>query len=158
MTGNPPSAGLEAAAPCPACGYDLRGHPDHTRCSECGAEVHVSAAISDASRWLDQRMLDLWSIAVLQSVCAVAVVVSVIAIHQGQFVALLLGLMTGVGVVLSTLWFLAISPGVILRTREPFGLALGRRRVRRLRRWWLADAALTVFVPALFILLTRLWA
>lgn len=145
---------LPTAVPCPKCGYDLRGHPDRVRCPECGTDVQVSTAIEEATRWLDLRLLDLWSIGVLQATGGAAVFVTLIAIRQGHYVALLLGLMAGLCVSTATLWFLAVAPAIVLRSRRPFIRMLGLEHLGKLRRWLLMDAALVVLVPLLFVILT----
>ncbi len=150
-----PTSRVRAAAPCPNCGYDLRGHPDPARCPECGKEVHVSETRVWATRWIDLRLLDLWSIGVLQTTGGVALVITLIAIRRGHYVALILGLMAGLCVSTATLWFLALAPGVLLWRRRPLMRALGSARFAPLWRWLLLDAALITLVPVLFVLLTK---
>lgn len=148
------SEGHVHAAPCPFCGYDLRGHPDRTRCPECGRDVHVSAAANEIGRWADVRLLDLWSIALLQTIGMGCGLFSLLAVRKGQYVALILGLAGGVYVAAATIWFLASGLGVFWRLRTPMAGVLGVRRRRRLRRWALADAALIAALPIAFWVLS----
>lgn len=129
------------AVPCPHCGYDLRGHTDETVCPECGRSVHVSLARSDAFRWIDMRLLDLWSIGVVQTVGCAAGLLSLLAIRRGHYVALLLGMMAGLCMSAASLWFVALVPAIVLRTRRPAMRVLGLRRLRPLFLWCVLDAA-----------------
>lgn len=140
--------------PCPNCAYDLRGHSVVTRCPECGAEVEVGQAIEKTVRWIDVRLLDLWSICVLQIAGNVVAIPTIMAIRQGQYAALILGMMAMVCVSVATIWLLAISPGILLRYRRPFVRRIGADRMRRLIRWWCADAALAALQPLAFAMLT----
>ncbi len=65
MESSTPVATSGEGVPCPQCGYDLRGHPDRARCPECGLHVQMSVAFATANRWVDLRLLDLWSVFVL---------------------------------------------------------------------------------------------
>jgi hypothetical protein len=144
------------AVPCPKCGYDLRGHADHTRCPECGSEVHVSAAINESNRWIDLRQVDCWSIAVLQVSGGAAAVITLIAIRLGHYVALLLGLMAGLCLATATFWFLAIAPATVGRTRRPLIRSLGGERLRTIHRLLWLDALLIGGVPVLLVMLAGL--
>ena len=151
-TANPVQTEL---APCPHCAYDLRGHPDSTRCPECGRLVVVSAAIGEVARWLDVRLLDLWSISVLQTVGFAAALLTHVAIRGGHYVALVLGLYAMICISVATTWFLAVSPGIVRRSRRPFVRSLRLRRVSQVRRWAVVDACLIVAAPLLIYLLAR---
>ena len=96
--------------PCPNCGYDLRGHPSITRCSECGQRVTVDATIARTIRWVDLRLLDLWSIAIVQGAGCAAGLLSLLAIRSGHYSALILGLAAELALCVATLWFLALTP------------------------------------------------
>ena len=145
---------LTTETPCPNCAYDLRGHSVVTRCPECGAEVEVGQAIAETIRWIDVRLLDLWSICVLQITGNVVAIPTIMAIRHGQYAALILGMMAMVCVSAATIWFLALTPGILLRYQRPFVHRIGADRMRRLIRWWCVDAALAALQPLAFTLLT----
>ena len=141
-----------SATPCPNCGYDLRGHPSIARCSECGEHVAVDAALARTIRWVDLRLLDLWSIAIVQSAGCVAGVLSLLAIRGGHYSALILGMAAELALCVATLWFAALTPGIFLRLRSPIIRALKTQQARRLRCWWVFDAALIAVPPSILIL------
>lgn len=142
--------------PCPRCGYDLRAHADRTRCPECGSFVEVSASIGKAGRWVDGRLLDLWSIGVLQMAGSVMMLVSIAAIHGGQYFAVLLALMSGLCVSVASMWFLVLAPGTVVQLRRPHMRALERHSITRLWRWFLLDGALIALLPVVLMLLIRI--
>ena len=80
-------------------------------------------------------------------------VASMIAVRQGLYVALLLGLMAGICVATASLWFLALGPAAFLRSGRPFMQLLGTRRLRRLRVWCLMDGVLVLVLPLLLVIL-----
>lgn len=112
-------------------------------------------AISDATRWVDLRLLDLWSIGVLQITGGLAEAVTLIAIRQGHYVALLVGLMAGLCISTATVWFVALLPGIVVRSRRPLMRTLHGARLGELWRWLVVDALLIVAVPVLFMILTN---
>ena len=141
------------AAPCPDCGYDLRGHADSTRCPECGTQVEVGEAAFQAIRWFDFRLLDLWSIGVLQITGCVTTVLSLVAIRHGAAFAVILGLLAFLCFSAGSVWFLAIGPAIVIRLRRPFMRAAAGARLRPLLRWCLADALLVALGPILLTVL-----
>jgi len=141
------------AAPCPNCGYDLRGHADSTRCPECGTQVEIGEAAFQATRWFDLRLLDLWSIGVLQVTGCATALLGLVAIRQGAAFAVILGLLAFVCFSAGSLWFLAIAPAVAIRLRRPFMRAAAGAQVRTLLRWCITDALLVALGPILFTVL-----
>lgn len=118
--------------------------------------VVVSAAAGEINRWADTRLLDLWSISLLQTIGLICLGISLLAVAQGQYVALILGLTSGVYVVAAGVWFLLIGVGFLWRIRSPQFSMLGARRRRRLFRWILFDACLVFLIPGVIILLRGL--
>ena len=141
-----PSADPFASAPCPNCGYDLRAHMTPARCPECGRTVHIGVALSETMQWVDNRLLDLWSIAVMQLIGSVGAAVGLLAIRSGQYVALLLTMFAGVCVVTGTLWLATVGAGVGLRYRKPTMRVVPLARRRLLLKWLFGDLLLTLLV------------
>lgn len=125
------------------------------RCPECGNDVRVGPAISEATRWVDLRLLDLWSIAVLQTTGVLAEVATLLAIRQGHYVALLVGLLAGLCVFTAAVWFVALLPGIVIRSRRPFMRTLHGARLGELWRWVVVDALLLASLPILFMILSN---
>ena len=142
-------------APCPLCGYDLRGHPAQTRCPECGKPVDAGAAYAVLARWVELCILDQWSICILQTIGMVCTFVSVLAVRQGQYVAVVIGLAAGGYVATATLWYLILLPFVIRRVRRPNFAALPWQRRRELSRWVWINAFLIALLPVAVIVLRR---
>jgi hypothetical protein len=118
--------------------------------------VQIGAVSIEASRWFDLRLLDFWSIAVLQAVGCAATALSVFAVRQGQAVALILGMLAMLCVTVATFWFVAIGPALLWRLRRPFMRAVAGRRIRPLIQWCVADSLLVAFGPVLYLILGRL--
>lgn len=140
-------------APCPNCGYDLRGHPDHTVCPECGREVVVSAANAEMNRWADTRLLDLWSISVLQLIGGVCLTVSMFAVSRGQYVAVLLGLTASLYVIGAASWLVVVLASIGIRSRRVAYHALGRKRWHEVLRWSALNIALLAATSTAVILI-----
>lgn len=138
--------------PCPQCGYDLRGHPDPARCPECGQTVRTAEEIEIASQWLMARMIDLWSLAILQTVGAGTLLFCQIAVQWGQYYYTILGLLAGLCVTAATVWYFWLAPTIWLRTRRPIMGAFSTRRVRQVQVWCLVDGVL-ILSPAMGALL-----
>ena len=139
-----PTLRANLRTPCPQCGYDLRGHTDPARCPECGQIVRVGGEIEIASQWLMARLIDLWSLAILQSVGAGMLLLCRIAFLWGQYYYTILNLLAGLCVIAATVWYFWLAPGVWLRTRRPIMGAFSTRRIRQVRVWCLIDGVLVV--------------
>ena len=130
--------------PCPVCGYDLRGHGGRPRCPECGQRVNATEAAIAQSRWVDMRLLDLWSISVLQLIGSICAITSVVAIRQGQYVAVGLAMAAGIYVLTATLWYAILLPLALLRLKTPAFRGVPSHRRIRLWAWMGLDGGLVV--------------
>ena len=143
----------DSSFPCPRCGYDLRAHPDHARCPECGHAVTQSAVLGAISHWVDRKLLDLWSIAVLQSTGLFCMVVAILAVRAGQYVAVGLGLAASFHLVVATCWYLVLLVQILRRLRARSLHRIPRDRRRNLWGWYLLDSVLVAALPlVLFVL------
>jgi predicted RNA-binding Zn-ribbon protein involved in translation (DUF1610 family) len=141
--------------PCPACGYDLRGHAARTRCPECGEEVCSSDAAREVNRWVDHRLIDLWSIGLFQTLGLVALGITLLTLRRGEYVAVLTGILAAAYLAAGAVWLVAVMVSAGLRRLRPIHRSITASRRRRLR-WWLAmnlvllgiAAAMTVWMMA----------
>ncbi len=141
---------------CPGCGYDLRGHPDDARCPECGQTVSVSDTFRTINQWADRKLLDLWSVFVLQAIGSVAAAFSLLAVARGQYVALVLALAAGLYIGAGLLWYLFLLASLVRRARSHTFALLKKPRRRQLRRWTLLNAAITAIAVAIILILRRM--
>lgn len=152
---DPPSSSPPPAL-CPNCGYDLRGHPDEARCPECGLEVHVSLMVAHENKWVDRRLLDYWSIGIMQAIGTICAIVSVVAISQGQYVGVVAGMAAGVYMLSASTWFLVLTAMLLRRAGKPAYLTVHPRRRKRLLHWVVVDLMLVAVFPSLMVLVWKL--
>jgi len=136
--------------PCPNCEYDLRGHPDRTRCLECGQEVHISALLASAQHWLDNRMLDLWAIGWLMGVGAVSAVTCYVSIVAGLYMALLLGLVACMYLIVALLWLIGTAVSTV--QHRNYLKVIRSARVRKFNRTFYAECFVIVVILASMIM------
>ena len=112
-----------------------------------------SAILANTSRWVDLCLLDLWSIAILQSIGLFAMVVAMLAVRAGQYVAVLLGLIASFQLVVATCWYLVLLLQVVRRLRARSLQRIPRHRRGNLWRWYLLDSVLVASLPLILLLL-----
>lgn len=131
---------------CPQCGYDQRGQPVDGLCPECGAAgASIEAARID--RWAEYAAVDLWGIALLQSVGAVFGLVGLGLLAAGQWVG---GLLVGSSFLPAgggSLWYLVILVRYLRQRSRPNFRNLTSWRRRQLRWWLTLDLALVAIPP-----------
>ena len=83
-------------------------------------------------------------------------IVSILATYGGHYIAVLLGMVSGLCVAVATIWYVAMAPTMLLQLRRPTARALRRNRVNRVWRWILFDGALIGIFPFSLVLLAVL--
>lgn len=151
MTALDPS--FDLPAPCPYCGYDLRGHPEGAVCPECGRWVLAGQWRWEMSRWVDGRILDLWCIAVIQATAVGVVLFSAAAILFEQAWAAGFGAVSLLYGLIATIWYGWVAAGYLSRFRRHSFRAYPFRHRRRLFAWLVIDGLLILLPPALGLLL-----
>ena len=136
---------------CPDCGYDQRGLPSGSVCPECGGRFRLGRVVGDINRWAELRLLDLWSIAVLQAIGLAVATGSIVIMPHARAGAVMLGMAATVYLTAGTIWYAAVALGSIRRLRRPaYKNILARRRIA-LTRWLVYDGVLVV-LPILGLL------
>ena len=142
MISSPEYTDLAHAVPCPVCAYDLRGHPDQTRCPECGQEFQAGEATLLECRWVDRSLVDLWAISVLKVVGSFAALISAIAIARGQSLAILLGVVAFAYLAASALWYAVALLVTVAHYRRAAYASVDVARRASMRNWMCIDGLL----------------
>lgn len=129
---------------CSHCGYDQRGLPSGWACPECGNRFLPGFAVGDINRWADGALLNLWSIAVLQLVGFVSLLLCYLFSGFTFSGGIMLGMVGTVYVVAGTVWYGAVLVSWVRRVLRPGFKNVTARRQVNLSRWLLCDAVLSV--------------
>jgi hypothetical protein len=106
--------------------------------------------MGEAIHWVDKKLLDLWSIAVLQVVGLTCGAMCAAAVQRGQALALVLGMASVLYVIGAGAWFACVVLAVLARGAGRGFQPAGPVRRARLVRWLISDAFLVAAMPVLF--------
>lgn len=137
--------------PCPACGYDLRGHGARARCPECGETVCPSDAAYEVNRWVDHRLIDLWSIGLFLVLGLAALVITLITLRRGEYVAVLTGVLAAAYLAAGTIWLAGVVVAASIRRLRPIHRSVTASRRRKMRHWISVNALLLAAAAAIAI-------
>lgn len=127
---------------CPDCGYDQRGLPSGSACPECGGQFLLGRVVGDINRWAELRVLDLWSIAVLQTVGLAVATAGLVMLPRARAGAVMLGMAAAVYIAAGTVWYVAVAVSFIRRIRRPAYKNILAHRRGDLTRWLGYDGVL----------------
>lgn len=138
---------------CPDCGYDQRGLPSGSACPECGGRFRLGRVVGDINRWAELRLLDLWSIAVLQTLGLAVATAGIVILPQARAGAVMLGMAAAVYLTAGTVWYAAVALASVRRIRRPGYKNILARRRADLTRWLGYDGVLVAlpFVGLLWL-------
>ena len=141
---------LEHPTFCSHCGYDLRSLPLDTVCPECGCPSQLGVPAAEINRWAERTVVDLHGVAVLQSVAAIVVTLSLLVTGT---LAALLACPLPICVAGALLWYALILVRYLLRRATPNYRNVMDWRRKQLGHWLVIDGLLI----AVLLLIVGVW-
>lgn len=111
-------------------------------CPECGGRFRLGRVVGDINRWAELRLLDLWSIAVLQTLGLGAATAGLLMLPRARAGAIMLGMAAVVYLTAGTIWYGAVAISSARRIRRPAYKNIIARRRTDLERWLIYNGVL----------------